>query len=188
MGKGLLSKHTALFIKCSVKATTDTNVNPSKVYYEAVSGQSGYYKVAENPTSVSSLYEIVADGTTSATEAMVQPCCIKDIPDMGGDPETVETTDLCDDAQTYIEGLQGSETMAFTANYNAFVLYAINTILKGKSRKCEIVFGDMAGVDGKFGFDAMVSARVNGFGVNEVREMTINAVPTSSIEQANPND
>lgn len=186
MEKALLSSHTALLIKCAVKATSDVAIVAGKVYYEA---NGDIYEPVNNPVvaDIADYCEIVADGTASATSAFVKVVCIKDIPDLGGDPETIETTDLCDDAQTYIEGLMGNDTLSFTANFNQYVLHSINTILKGVSREVAIVFGDLAGKDGKFTFTGQVSGRMNGFGVNEVREMTINIVPTSSIAQVLPN-
>ena len=45
-------------------------------------------------------------------------CDIKDFPDLGGEPEMLETTTLSDPVQTFIMGIQSSDSMAFTMNYN----------------------------------------------------------------------
>lgn len=188
MAKALLSAHTALLVKASVKLTSDVAVVANKVYYKADTTTTTVYVAVEKPVvaDIDEYYEIVADGTTGATQALVRIVCIKDVPDLGGDPETIETTDLCDTAQTFIDGIATSDMLSFTANYHAGVLYTINKIMGNGERDCAIVFGNLAGIDGKFEFAGKVSARVNGFGVNEVREMTINVVPTTSIEQASP--
>ena len=42
---------------------------------------------------------------------------IKEFPDLGGDPEMLETTTLSDNMQTYIAGIQSLDALSFTANY-----------------------------------------------------------------------
>lgn len=42
---------------------------------------------------------------------------IKEFPDLGGDPEMLETTTLSDKMQTYIAGIQSMDGLSFTANY-----------------------------------------------------------------------
>ena len=42
---------------------------------------------------------------------------IKDFPDLGGEPEMLETTTLSDKMQTYIPGIQSLDALTFTCNY-----------------------------------------------------------------------
>ena len=42
---------------------------------------------------------------------------IKEFPDLGGEPEMLETTTLSDNMQTYIAGIQSLDGLSFTANY-----------------------------------------------------------------------
>ena len=42
---------------------------------------------------------------------------IKEFPDLGGDPEMLETTTLSDKMQTFISGIQSMDGLSFTANY-----------------------------------------------------------------------
>ena len=42
---------------------------------------------------------------------------IKEFPDLGGEPEMLETTTLSDKMQTYIAGIQSLEGLNFNANY-----------------------------------------------------------------------
>jgi hypothetical protein len=105
---------------------------------------------------------------------------IKDFPDLGGSPELLETTTLSDSMQTYIEGIQSSDALEFTANYTKEDYTKCNA-LKGKKEAYAVYFGE-DGIDGKFAFDGYLSARVNGGGVNEVVGMTISIAPASEIK------
>ncbi len=107
---------------------------------------------------------------------------IKDFPDLGGAPEMLETTTLSDAMQTYIEGIQSSDALEFTANYTKED-YAKLVALKGKEESYAVYFGE-EGTDGKFEFEGYLSARVTGGGVNEVRGMTISIAPSTEIKYA----
>ena len=104
---------------------------------------------------------------------------IKDFPDLGGAPEMLETTTLSDAMQTYIEGIQSSNALEFTANYTKEDYTKCNA-LKGKKESYAVYFGE-EGTNGKFEFDGYLSARVNGGGVNEVVGMTISIAPATPI-------
>ena len=107
---------------------------------------------------------------------------IKDFPDLGGAPEMLETTTLSDSMQTYIEGIQSSDALEFTANYTKEDYSKCNA-LKGKKESYAVYFGE-EGINGKFEFDGYLSARVNGGGVNEVVGMTISIAPATPITVA----
>ena len=114
--------------------------------------------------------------TTSTYEKLID---IKDFPDLGGAPEMLETTTLSDAMQTYIEGIQSSDALEFTANYTKEDYTKLNA-LKGKKESYAVYFGE-EGTNGKFEFDGYLSARVNGGGVNEVVGMTISIAPATEI-------
>ena len=117
---------------------------------------------------------------------------IKEFPDLGGDPETLETTTMTDAMQTFIMGLQGNEAMEFTANYTP-ADYQKVAALSGLQKEYSVWFGaddninksDAVAADGgdmgKFNFSGQLSVRVKGASVNEVVEMTISIIPNSSI-------
>lgn len=107
---------------------------------------------------------------------------IKDFPDLGGAPEMLETTTLSNKMQTFIEGIQSSDALEFTANYTKED-YATCNNLKGKEEFYAVYFGE-EGINGKFEFKGYLSARVNGGGVNEVVGMTISIAPSSEITAA----
>lgn len=116
---------------------------------------------------------------------------IKEFPDIGGAPEMLETTTLSDGMQTFIPGIQSSDGMEFTANYTK-TDYTTLSGLKGTENQFAIWFGATVsdgvatptGSDGKFSFKGMLDVYVNGGGVNEVVDMTINIAPSTVITVA----
>ena len=110
---------------------------------------------------------------------------IKDFPDLGGAPEMLETTTLSDGMQTYINGIQSSDALEFTANYTK-TDYTTLAALKDTRTPFAVYFGaDTSGApdgsNGKFTFEGYLSVRVNGGGVNEVVGMTISIAPATAI-------
>ena len=109
---------------------------------------------------------------------------IKDFPDLGGAPEMLETTTLSDSMQTFIEGIQSSDALEFTANYTQ-ADYSALVALKGDEETFAVYFG-ADGAEGKFYFKGYLSVRVNGGGVNEVVGMTISIAPSTPIGTTEP--
>lgn len=116
---------------------------------------------------------------------------IKDYPDIGGSPETLETTTLSNGMQTYINGIQSSEAMEFTINYDSTTYDTIDALADTET-DFAIWFGgtEAAGVvtptgsEGKFEFKGFISIRVSGKGVNEVREAVISIAPSTVINKS----
>lgn len=118
---------------------------------------------------------------TSQAGSYTQLCKIKSYPDLGGAPETIETTDLEDTFQTFVEGVQSMDAMEFTANYNPTDYAAVvNAIPSSGDLWYQLEFGS-AGAEGKFQWSGTHSVRVTGGDVNAVREMVITVVPSSAI-------
>lgn len=113
---------------------------------------------------------------------------IKDFPDLGGAPEMLETTTLSDNMQTFIEGIQSQDALEFTANYDLETYTTLNN-LKGTQTDFAVWFGGTGdgtnltptGSEGKFEFKGLLTPRVVGKGVNEVREMIISIAPSTPI-------
>lgn len=114
---------------------------------------------------------------------------IKEFPDLGGDPEMLETTTLSDKMQTYIAGIQSLDGLSFTANYDLTNFKALKA-LEGKNEKYAVWFGGTesnnvltpTGSDGKFTFDGQLSAYPTGGGVNEVVDIGITIAPSTPIQ------
>lgn len=114
---------------------------------------------------------------------------IKDFPDLGGEPEMLETTTLSDYMQTYIAGIQSLGALPFTCNYTKTDFTALKA-LEGKSEEYAVWFGGTGGAsssvvpdgsDGKFSFTGELSVYPNGGGVNEVINMTVSLAPSTPI-------
>lgn len=117
----------------------------------------------------------------AALNSLTKLCKIKSYPDLGGSPETIETTDLEDTFQTFVPGVQSMETMEFTCNYNPTDYAAVVSAIPASGEQYyQIEFGD-SGAEGKFYWQGTHSVRINGGDVNAVREMTITIVPSSAI-------
>ena len=114
---------------------------------------------------------------------------IKEFPDLGGEPEMLETTTLSDNMQTYIAGIQSMDGLSFSANYD-MAEYKKLKALEGKKESYAVWFGgtESAGVvtpdgsNGKFSFNGELSVYPVGGGVNEVVGMNITIAPSSPIK------
>jgi len=114
---------------------------------------------------------------------------IKEFPDLGGDPEMLETTTLSDKMQTFILGIQSNEGLQFTSNYTK-TDYSNLKALEGETESYAVWFGGTEGIDGtvtptgsdgKFSFDGELSVHPVGGGVNEVVDMAITIAPSTVI-------
>ena len=113
---------------------------------------------------------------------------IKEFPDLGGEPEMLETTTLSDNMQTYIAGIQSLDGLAFTANYDMADFQKLKA-LEGKTESYAVWFGGTEsgvnvtpdGSNGKFSFDGQLSVFPVGGGVNEVVDMSISIAPSTPI-------
>ena len=113
--------------------------------------------------------------------AYVQLCPIKDYPDLIGVPNTIETTTLDDDTQTFIEGVKSNEQKTFTANFDKTAFTTIEA-LTGE-QDLQLCFGTNSG-DTTISFKGYVSVSIIGKGVDEVREMQIIITPTTGYTVA----
>ena len=135
-----------------------------------------------------STYKVYLMHKGSSDTAFSKLIDIKEFPDIGGDPELLETTTLSDAMQTFILGIQANEGLAFTANYTKSDYTTLNA-LAGKNEHYAIWFGATVsnnvltpdGSNGKFSFDGELAVHVSGGGVNEVVDMAITIAPTTVI-------
>jgi len=128
---------------------------------------------------------LMKKGSGSSYEKLVD---IKDYPDLGGEPEMLDTTTLSDGARTYIPGIQSQEALTFTANYTKSDYTALKA-LEGTEYDFAVWFGASVsgntvtpdGSEGKFEFKGKLVVFVTGGGVNEVVDMTISIAPSTEI-------
>lgn len=113
---------------------------------------------------------------------------IKEFPDLGGEPEMLETTTLSDKMQTYIAGIQSLDGLSFTANYTMADFQTLKA-LEDETEEFAVWFGGTEsggvvtpdGSNGKFSFSGQLSVYPVGGGVNEVVEMNITIAPSTPI-------
>ena len=107
-------------------------------------------------------------------------CKIKSYPQLGGERENIESTDLEDEAQTFVPGVQQVESMQFGANYD---LETYKTIKESANKEqfYQLEFGK-DGADGKFKWKGMHDVYINEGEVNGLRGMTISIIPSTAVE------
>lgn len=135
-----------------------------------------------------STYRVFLMYKASASADYTKLVDIKEFPDLGGEPELLETTTLSDGMQTFIPGIQQLDSMTFTANYTK-TDYTTLKGLEGTEKSYAVWFGGTVsgatvtptGSDGKFEFDGQLSVYANGGGVNEVVNMSITIAPSTPI-------
>lgn len=135
-----------------------------------------------------STYKVFLMHKGASESAYTKLIDIKEFPDLGGDPEMLETTTLSDKMQTYIAGIQSLDGLSFTANYDLTNFKALKA-LEGKNEKYAVWFGGTenagtlspTGSDGKFSFDGQLTAYPTGGGVNEVVDIGITIAPSTPI-------
>lgn len=113
---------------------------------------------------------------------------IVSFPNLGGEPETIDTTTLSDPMRTFILGIQATEKMTFECNYNSED-YAKIVELREKESDFAVWFGAATsdnvdtpdGNEGKFSFKGYIDVYVAGGGVNEAVKMQVVIAPSSRI-------
>lgn len=135
-----------------------------------------------------STYKVFLMKKESAGDTYSKLVDIKEFPDLGGEPEMLETTTLSDNMQTYIAGIQSLDGLSFTANYDVTDFQTLKQ-LEGKTESYAVWFGGTEsggvvtpdGSNGKFEFDGQLSVYPVGGGVNEVVDMNISIAPSTPI-------
>lgn len=135
-----------------------------------------------------STYKVFLMHKASSGDTYTKLIDIKEFPDLGGEPEMLETTTLSDNMQTYIAGIQSMDGLSFSANYD-MTEYQKLKALEGKKESYAVWFGGTEssgtvtpdGSNGKFAFDGELSVYPVGGGVNEVVGMNITIAPSSPI-------
>lgn len=126
-------------------------------------------------STIGTTLEVSSDGTS--WEKM---CKVKTFPALGGAPEQIETTDLEDEVQTSIPGVQSMDAMEFTANYT----YENFNAVKAKANTPLHYRLKLAKNAGVATWQGQHSVFVNQGEVNGLIEMTISVSPSTKIDIA----
>lgn len=124
----------------------------------------------------------------NASNSWVKVIDIKDFSDLGGEPESLETTTLSNGGRTYIPGLQSQEPITFTYNYTKNDYTAVKTYADSE-HEFAVWFGASTvnnalspdGSEGKFQFAGKLTTWVSGGGVNEVVDGNISIMPSTDV-------
>ena len=116
-----------------------------------------------------------AKGESSFTELTD----LYEIPELGGDVDKIEVTNLSDAAHTYTNGLKNyGDSIAFKFWYAKEQFSALNNITEEQSWKVELPDGLV------FTFDGTPSVKLDGAGTNAALAYTLNIAPTSEMAVA----
>ena len=117
----------------------------------------------------------------TSANSLSELCKIKTFPQLNGEREQIESTDLTDSAQTFVPGVQSVENMQFTANFTtaAYTSLKTNALTDGYF---ELEFGGNAGA--KATWEGQYDVYVNEGEVNGLIEMTISVYPSTIVTVA----
>lgn len=126
----------------------------------------------------------------STKDTYTKLCDIKEFPDLGGAPDTVDVTTLSDPQKMYLPDIIDTGTLEFNANYDA-ATYATLKALEGTKHSFAIWFGASAsggtvtpdGNAGKFEWEGMLNVWVKGGGVSDAVDMGIAITPSTEIKK-----
>ena len=127
----------------------------------------------------STIDTVLTYGTTANNQTQLTR--IKSIPQLGGEPEQIETTDLEDHVQSFVPGVQSVDSSQFVCNYTPEGY----TALKSTSNTHGIyrLFFQNHSV---FEWEGQHDVYFNGAGVNEALEMTVTVTPATEPELLDP--
>lgn len=125
--------------------------------------------------AISTIGTVLKFGT--AASSLSELCKIKTFPQLGGEREQIEITDLTDDVQCFIPGVMSVESMTFTANFlvSTFTTLKTNALTDGYF---ELDFG---ATGGKATWQGQYDVYVNEGEVNGAVEMTIVVYPSTKV-------
>lgn len=115
-------------------------------------------------------------------------CDIKSFSDLEKAPDNLDTTTMSDPARTFILGIQESENITFSLNYDLAVYHRIKALAYQIQYLSVWFGGDLvngvavpSGSEGKFSFEGYIAITKDGGNVNEVQNMTLTISPSSVI-------
>ncbi len=112
---------------------------------------------------------------------------IKDFPDMGGTPESIDVTTLSDSVQKNIPGIQKMDILEFTANYTKEDFQKLRAMRNKVNQEFAVVFGatdggEPDGHNGIFKFKGQLDVALKGSKTNEAVEMNVSIAASTAPE------
>lgn len=134
-----------------------------------------------------SSYNVVLKTFSTTAGDYKELVAVKDFPDLGSAPDTIEVTTLRDKTKRYIQGLQDTGSFEFTYNYTRTDFERVKDLDDNAPHLFELDFGnDGAGGEGSFYFSGQVSTYVSGAGTGAVVEAKIIVTCDSEVKIEKP--
>lgn len=134
-----------------------------------------------------SSYNVVLKTSNVAAGPYEELVAVKDFPDLGSAPDTIEVTTLRDKMKRYIQGLQDTGSFEFTYNYTKGDFKKVKDLDNNMRHYFELDFGsDGDGSEGSFYFSGQVSTYVSGAGTGAVVEAKIIIICDSEVKNEKP--
>lgn len=127
------------------------------------------------PKATTTIGTILKFGT--AQNSLTELCKIKTFPQLGGEREQIESTDLTDDFQTFEPGVQSVDSMTFTCNF----VVADYLTVKSNAMKDGYFELDFGATGGKATWQGKYDVFVNEGEVNGLIEYSLVCYPSSGI-------
>ena len=120
-------------------------------------------------------------GTGSTYTALTN---LQEIPDLGGETDSIEITTLADVAHTYTDGIKNyGDAIEFKFLYDA-TQFATLSALTSADWKVELPDGASGALDTACTFSGSCSVRLDGVGVNAALTYTLSIRPNSAMTWA----
>lgn len=112
---------------------------------------------------------------------------LMEIPEIGGDPEKIDVTVLTDKVKKSIRGIGDPGDLPFVFLYDNSTVTSNYRVLKGIQDSGEVASFQLTYPDGSgHEFDAEVSVKIGGGGVNAAKTFTASMFLQSDITDINP--
>ena len=114
---------------------------------------------------------------------------LQEVPEIGSEPEMFDATTLADTAKKYEQGIGDYGDLQFTFKYDNSSPTSPFRVLKGFEKEKTVVKFQMEFPDGtKFKWDAQVSVKIGGGGVNALITFTVSMALQSDVDIEHPAD
>lgn len=124
---------------------------------------------------------------TEAATSYTSLAGLKEVPEMGADPEKVDVTDLASKNKKYEYGIGDYGDLAYKFNYENGSASSSYRILRKLADEKKLIFFQQKYPDGtKFTFKAQCSVKLGGGGVNAAIEFTLTLALQSDIDVVDP--
>lgn len=110
---------------------------------------------------------------------------LQEIPELGGDTESIEITVLSDAAHMYTNGIKNyGDSLAFKFLYDTTQFATLNSLSGSVDWKVSLPDGENGAIDTTCTFSGTCSVKLDGVGVNSALTYTLSIKPNSEMTWA----